>query len=151
MAERMKDLPESVQRYIAQQDTAKGIQQAKARRAASHTPGVMNGLESRYAAYLDLLVKAHQIRGYRFEWFPLVLPADRCTLTVDFFIVMRDGSVQLHDTKPRKKNGRYFCHEDAWLKLKLAAREYAWLGEFYVVWPGEAQSPTQWDKQRIES
>jgi hypothetical protein len=83
------------------------------------TPGEMNGLERRYADYLDLLKAAGQIADWKFDSYKLRLPADQCWIVVDFCVMLTDGTIEFHETKG-------FMEGDAWLKLKMAAQEHWW-------------------------
>lgn len=80
---------------------------------ARRVPGVMNGLESAYAAYLDERKAAGEIEHYEFEKLTLRL-AKALSVTIDFTVYTSDGYVELHETKG-------FMRDDAWAKLKMAA------------------------------
>ena len=101
-------------------------------RPPSHTPGKMNKGERRYRDFLDGLLLCGQIKAFRFEAVRLEL-ADRCTLLPDFFVVLPDDSIEFREVKGRKGES-FYCREDAWIKLKVSAREYPFW-TFKVCWP----------------
>lgn len=89
---------------------------------ARHERGVMNKLEARYAAHLEERRMAREIASWRFEEVRLLL-APNTTITPDFWIVLPDGEVQVHEVK-----GHW--EDDARVKVKVAAErwhEFAWL------------------------
>ncbi len=136
------------------------------KRKPSHTPGVMNKHEARYAEMLSARATAGEIRGYEFEAWKFTL-AHKLTYTPDFIVyrekpvrsqsiplcgfraiwwdqesdlvmvldlnsirAYRRGSVESVEVKACKKDGHVLMHEDAWIKLKLAAdkgRGFPWL------------------------
>lgn len=101
--------------------------------AKVRTPrGEMNANEQRYAAWLQTKKDHGGVVDFQFEKITLKL-APRTTLTVDFLVVTRDLTLELHEVKGGKKNGKYHVEEDAWLKLKLAAAQFPWL-KILVVW-----------------
>lgn len=81
-----------------------------------HTPGKMNGLESRYAAYLEVLKRADLILEYEFEGMKLRL-ADKTFYTPDFMVLAQDSVVEFHETKG-------FWMDDARVKIKVAAEKF---------------------------
>jgi hypothetical protein len=78
--------------------------------------GQMNRTEAAYASHLDLLKTAGEILWYRFEGIKLRL-ADNTFLTVDFAVMMADGTLEMHECKG-------YMEEDANVKLKVAAASY---------------------------
>jgi hypothetical protein len=84
-------------------------------RTFKHLDG-MNKLEAAYSAELDLLLRAGEIRGWKFEAVKLRL-ADKTFYTPDFLVVLKDGSLEFHETKGHMK-------DDAAVKLKVAAELY---------------------------
>lgn len=108
-----------------------------------HEVGVMNKTEARYAQYLDTRVAAGEVVSWKFESVKIRL-AKRTWLTIDFFVWMPNGSVELHEVKGRKGN-RYYATEDSKLKVKFAAEEYPlWI--VWIVWPAKIGG---WDQERI--
>lgn len=105
----------------------------------------MNGTEAAYASRLELLRLAGKIRAYQFEAVKLRL-ALRTFLTPDFRVVMTSGAIAFHEVKGRKGK-RYYCREDAMLKLKVAADRYRDCA-FFVVWPDGRGG---WNSERIKS
>ena len=91
-------------------------------------PGERNKTEAAYEAHLDLLHRAGEIDGYKFEGMTIKL-ADNTRFTPDFVVFAGDGVVELHDTKGTTKKTRAngekedapWIEEDAKLKLKLTA------------------------------
>lgn len=81
-----------------------------------HTPGQMNNLERKYAAHLDTLKLAGDIKYWRFEELTLKL-ADGCRYTPDFWVVMPDETVEIHESKG-------FWRDDARTKIKCAAAKF---------------------------
>lgn len=77
----------------------------------------MNGTEAEYATLLEANRLAGEIRSWRFERIRFVL-ADRCTYTPDFEVVLPDGTLEYHECKG-------FWRDDARVKIKVAAREFA--------------------------
>lgn len=78
-----------------------------------------NKTERRYAAYLDLLKTAGEVRWWAFEAVTLLLAAD-CRFTADFAVQRADRSLELVDVKGRKGES-YYATEDARIKLRVAA------------------------------
>lgn len=74
----------------------------------------MNKLEAAYAAELDLLLRAGEIRSWAFEAVKLRLAA-KTFYSPDFLVVAKDGSIELHETKGHME-------DDAAVKIKVAAR-----------------------------
>ncbi len=98
----------------------------KIRARKRHVEGEMNGLEARYAAHLHMRQHTGQIASYRFEAVKLRL-AKKTFLTVDFWVVMPDGNVELHEVK-----GHW--EDDARVKTKVAAEmfhEFTFVGVTY--------------------
>jgi len=104
-----------------------------------HVKGVMNQNEERYAEVLN-----EQGLTYAFESITFTL-APRTTLLPDFAVVTHDGTLELHEVKGGKKNGKYHVEPDAWLKLKMAAAKFPWL-RFVVVWWHKDYG---WNKQEV--
>lgn len=78
--------------------------------------GKKNKTEERYAAHLELLKSAGEILWYEFEPLNLRL-ADRCFYKVDFMVVTKDGTVEIHEVKG-------FMTDDALVKVKVAAEKF---------------------------
>lgn len=88
-----------------------------------HESGVMNGLEKKYAAYLELRKLTGEIVDYKFE--PLKLKLAPATFyNPDFAVLMNDGSVELHESKGHME-------DDAAVKIKVAREMFA--GFFKIV------------------
>jgi hypothetical protein len=85
-------------------------------RGKRHKPGHMNRLEASYAEHLEMLRGIGAILWWAFEAVKLRL-ADKCFLTPDFCVMLKDGTLEMRDTKG-------FMEEDANIKLKVAAQLY---------------------------
>jgi hypothetical protein len=82
-----------------------------------HAPGEMNGMEKKYAAYLDIRKVTGEIKDWKFEPLKLRL-APKTYYTPDFLLLMPDGRIELHETKG-------FMEEDAAVKIKVAREMFA--------------------------
>lgn len=102
----------------------------------------MNKTERSYANHLELRRRAGEILRWDFEPEKLRL-ADRTFITVDFRVILPDGTVEFHDTKGSKGAG-YFVREDAAIKLKLAAALHPY--RFFVAWYLKGRG---WQTKRI--
>lgn len=87
-------------------------------------PGTMNKLETAYAEELERRKLIGEVADYRFEELKLRL-AKRTYLTVDFFVMLADGTLEAHECKG-------FMEDDAAVKLKVAAEKFWWF-KFYLV------------------
>ena len=76
----------------------------------------MNTAEAAYAAHLDLRKLAGEIQEWRFEKFKLFL-APGAWYTIDFWVVMADGEIQVHEVKGHQR-------EAARVRIKVAADLY---------------------------
>ncbi len=94
---------------------AKGWPQAARRR---HVTGEMNKLEQSYAQTLDLYKLGGSVADWRYESMKLRL-AKRTWLTMDFLVILADGTVELHEVK-----GHW--EDDARVKIKVAAEMFPW-------------------------
>lgn len=95
----------------------------KQRFKARKKPGVMNELEQWYwDNHIDPLLKSGDYILGRYEAIKLRL-ADNTWYTPDFYVILKDGSGEFHETKGT------FWHDDARAKFKIAADifdEYTW-------------------------
>lgn len=78
--------------------------------------GQMNKTEEAYAAHLEVRKIADEVAWYKFEGFKLRL-ADNTFLTVDFAVMLADGTLEMHEVKG-------FWTDDARVKIKVAADLY---------------------------
>lgn len=78
--------------------------------------GAMNKTETRYAQHLTLLQHAGTVLWWRFEGVKLRL-ADNTFYTADFFVMVADGTLEVHEVKG-------FWEDDARVKIKVAADQY---------------------------
>lgn len=97
---------------------------AKARNyGPRHKPGVMNKLEFQYSQYLDGKKQTLEIVDWRFEGVTLIIAEpqteQRVRMTLDFFVVHNDGTIELVDVKG-------FADGDSWIKLKMASSQWPW-------------------------
>jgi hypothetical protein len=87
------------------------------RKSAGERPGPpadpMNGTERRYARFLELRRTAGEVLWYGYEPIRIKL-APRTWYTPDFVLLMRDGSIEIHEVKG-------FWRDDARVKFKVAA------------------------------
>ena len=92
-------------------------------------------LESRYAAHLDLLVKAGEIRRWEYEPISLKL-GDKARYRADFLVVLPGGlerRPELHEVKGKWIKNR----RDGLTHLKWAAQKYGDVFTFRLIeWNG---------------
>lgn len=86
--------------------------------------GSMNGLEKRYAAYLETKLRAGTLARYTFEPVKFRL-ADKSYYTPDFMLMLPDGEIQFHEVK----GGLWLAN--ARTKLKVCAELHPFA--FYAV------------------
>jgi len=91
--------------------------------------GTMNGLEKRYAELLEMQKKAGEILDYKFESIKFKL-ANNTYYTPDFMVIYPDR-IDFHETKG-------FWHDDARIKIKVAARTFEEFGFVAVQWKKKA-------------
>lgn len=84
----------------------------------SYSTEAMNQTEARYAGNLDALKHTGKVIDWKYESIKLRL-ADKTFYTADFFVLMADGSIEVHEVK-----GHW--EDDARVKIKVAAKEYPW-------------------------
>lgn len=83
----------------------------------------MNKLEQRYAEYLSRRVLVGDVSRFLFEKIKFKL-AKKTFYTPDFYVVMPDGMIEIHEVKG-------FWEDDARVKIKVASemfREFRWVG-----------------------
>ncbi len=85
--------------------------------------GAMNKTEAAYAKLLEEMKYAGEVAWYRFEGVKLRL-ADNTFFTVDFAVMLKDGTLEMHEVKG-------FMTDDANVKIKVAADMYPF--KFVVV------------------
>jgi hypothetical protein len=116
----------------AREYRAKFAVKAKAR-SVRRERGTMNKTEARYAHHLNGRVQVKDVLDWRFEPIKLRL-ADNTYLTMDFAVILWDGTIELHDVKAYwKKAGKVAIEDDAAVKVKVAAELYPWF-TFRTVW-----------------
>lgn len=85
-------------------------------RTVRRKPGEMNKLEASYAMKLKLDQTMGQILWYQFDAIKLRL-ADKTFYTPDFFVMTKDGDLEVHEVKG-------FWEDDARVKIKVAADKF---------------------------
>lgn len=85
-------------------------------RTVRRAPGVMNKTEQAYAAQLEVRKSILKIADFKFDCIKLRL-ADKTFVTLDFFVLMPDGTMEFHEVK-----GHW--EDDARVKIKVAAEQY---------------------------
>ena len=83
----------------------------------------MNSLEAAYERVLRRRKLVGEVIWYDFEGITLKL-ADDTRFTPDFPVLLASGFLEMHETKGRMR-------EDAWLKLKMAAKGFPF--RFFVI------------------
>ena len=78
--------------------------------------GVMNKTEAAYAQLLDIRQRLGEVREYHFEGLTFKL-ADGVRFTPDFFVVLADGTPEIHEIKG-------FMRDDARVKARVCARMF---------------------------
>lgn len=101
-------------------------------------PKYRSKLEARYAGYIEALKFAGEIRTIRYEAIRLEI-APKTTILPDFYVERPDRSCELHEVKG-------FMREDAWIKLKVAARQWPHYRWFLIT-----RVKGQWVTKRIPS
>ena len=98
-----------------------------------HVANEMNGIEKKYAAYLETRRLCGEIAGWKFEGIKLKL-ARATFYNPDFLVVKNDGRLELHETK-----GHW--EDDARVKTKVAAEMFP---EFRFVVVTQIGKPKRW-------
>lgn len=83
----------------------------------------MNRVEQAYANWLRERQLVGEIRWYFFEAMKLRL-ADNTFYTPDFLVVARDLGLEAHEVKSIWSTGKPGWHEDARVKIKVAAEMF---------------------------
>lgn len=99
--------------------------------------GEMNKTEAAYDAHLEARQRAGEIAWRKFEGVKLRL-ADGCFLTMDFAVMLADGTLELHDVKGAKA----IFEDDAKVKMKVAAATYPFV--FKVAFPKPKRDGGGW-------
>lgn len=82
-----------------------------------HRPGVMNSLESEYAALLEVRRRTDtDVTWFAFEAVTLKL-AEALRYTPDFLVMRHDGTLEAHECKG-------YWQDDALAKIKMAAEKF---------------------------
>jgi hypothetical protein len=85
-------------------------------RSVLRQPGAMNKLEAIYAQELELRRRAGDVLWFEFDAVKLRL-AGSTFYTPDFFVMLADGSLEVHEVK-----GHW--EDDARVKIKVAADKF---------------------------
>jgi enolase len=104
--------------------------------------GEMNKTEAAYAAHLKLRENAGEVLWWAFEAIKLRL-ANNTFITIDFAVMLADGSFESHEVKGRKGK-TYYSTEDGKIKAKVAAEIFPWT--FKIVWPLQGRG---WGEQLL--
>lgn len=104
--------------------------------------GQLNKTEQAYAQHLEQRRIIGEIAWYRFEGIKLRL-ADSCFLTMDFAVMLADGTMELHDCKGSKR----IWTDDAKVKCKVAADTYPFV--FRIAIPRAKKDGGGWDIEQI--
>jgi len=80
--------------------------------------GKMNRTEELYSRVLQIRKLAREIHHWQFEAMALRL-ADRTTYTPDFFVILANGDIEMHETKG-------FWIQTGRVKIKVAAELHPW-------------------------
>ena len=145
-------LPAHIQQQIRNQEADHlpvrlGNFKAKARPKTRKDERGMNGLEQRYADYLDNLKRLGDIAHWQFQPWTLNY-APGATYKFDFLVMLPDGSLEVHETKGHWEPA-------ARVKVKTCAKEF-WYLTFYAVtekngtWNYERFHPYQKPKKITE-
>lgn len=102
--------------------------------------GEMNATEARYAKYLAEQQRAGRVLWFKFEGIKLRL-ADLAFYTVDFFVMVEDGTLEAHEVK-----GNW--EDDARLKIKIAQEIYPF--RFIAIKPVPASRGGGWQVEDFE-
>lgn len=105
--------------------------------------GEMNRTEKAYAAYLELEKRAGRVLAFWFESFKLKVADRACWYTPDFFVLMPDNTLEIHEVKG---SPRIFA-DDAKVKVKVVASTYPL--KVKVVFPRLKRNGGGWDVQEF--
>jgi len=97
-----------------------------------------NKTEAAFDRKLEEMKRTGLIEDYRFEPFKLRL-AGRTYYSPDFAVKRNDESLAILEVKG-------FMRDDAAVKLKTAAEQFAWLGSFYLV----RKNGNGWDIRSVD-
>lgn len=88
---------------------------------------------------------AGEITGWRFESYKLRL-ADNTWFTPDFMVQLSTGEIELHEVKACRADNSILIEDDAAVKLKVAAEQYA---EFQFILAGRLARGGGWKVERL--
>jgi hypothetical protein len=139
---RAADAPPPVLAPIAAAPKPTGMQRMQAK--GRLPKGEMNATETKYAGHLDELRLAGEVLWWKFEAITLTL-APKTTLTVDFSVMLADGSFEMHDVKGAKA----IYTDDAKVKMKVAAQMFPFV--FRVVFPVAKGEGGGWNIEEVRA
>ena len=94
------------------------VPKAKTRIVPSHSVGVMNNTEKKYAAILEARILVGEVASYKFESINFRLGVN-LHYRPDFYVVMADRTIEIHEVK-----GGGGWKDDARVKIKVLATQY---------------------------
>lgn len=128
---------------IEEKQTVKPTSMQRLQALGRKKPGEMNKTEAAYAERLDAMLQAGEIQWYAFEAITLKLAPD-CRLTVDFFIMDKDGFLQAHDVKGSKA----IVTDDFKVKVKVAADKFPF--QFFCAYPIAKKNGGGWEVEAVK-
>lgn len=112
-------VPPSKPAKVATAETQEPDTKKRLRALGRLKKGEMNKTETRYSQHLEAERIAGEIVWWKFECIKLRL-YDNTHLTVDFFVMRKNGELECHDVK----GSRAIVEDDALVKMKWAASEF---------------------------
>lgn len=110
----------------AKQAIPRAIGRKPANARLGYTAERMNKTEAKYALLLEARKQAGEICFWRYEQIKFRL-ADKTWYTPDFYIMLADGTIEIHETKG-------FMQDDANVKIKTVAELFPELLFVLVKW-----------------
>ena len=101
----------------------------------------MNKTEAAYAAYLDTLKAAGEIRTWEYEYVRLLLAANT-SYTPDFMVILANDLIEFHEVKG-------WWEDDARVKIKVAAERHKW-AKFVAVTPRAKKDGGGWEREEFK-
>lgn len=115
-------------------------------RTAKRVPGTMNKTEERYEREVLIpLFQTQAVIWYGFEAMTFKL-ADDLRYTPDFAVQLADGTMEFHEVKAGKKDGKVLCEDDALVKIKASPVRFPFT--FRMRWFSKPQN--QWVERVFE-
>ena len=104
--------------------------------------GVMNKTELAYSEHLERLKVLGEILWWSFEGIKFKL-ADNCHYNPDFSVLLRDGTVEIHEVK----GSLSFIQDDAKVKIKIAEKLFPF--RFVLVAPIAKKNGGGWETKEV--